>query len=113
MNPGKLNHRVTITYIPSVDDGQGGKTQRGQPETDLCTVWAEFQKPRTGVEIIQGAFASVITQVVRIRRRDDVNVGYTLIDGRRTYKITNVYDIDKEFTGLVVQEVSRRGNVPS
>lgn len=108
---GTLNHRITIVYTPRVPDGQGGYTQRGQVETDLCTVWAEFQTPKTGVEITQGAFASVITQVVVIRRRGDVNVGYKVVEGNRTYRITNVYDINREFTGLVVQEVSRRGDV--
>ena len=110
MNPGKLNHRVKITYVPSIDDGQGGKTQKGQTETELCSVWAMFEKPRTSTEVYQGGPASIVTQNVVIRRRDDVRAGYKLIDGAKTYRITNVYDVDTESTGLMVQEVSRRAS---
>lgn len=110
MNPGKLNHRVTIRYIPAVDDGQGGRTQRGQVLTELCKVWAEFEKPKTTTEIQQGGPVSVITQPVIIRRRDDVRVGYKLIDGRKEYEITNVYDLSTDKTVLVVKEVARRAS---
>lgn len=110
MNPGRLNHRVTIWYIPSADDGQGGRTQRGRVLTELCKVWAEFKRPKTSTEIQTGAPVSIVTQEVIIRRRDDIKIGYQLVDGANTYKITNIYYPDAESTGLMVEEVARRAS---
>lgn len=107
MNPGKLNKRITIRYYPVVDDGQGGRTTKGQVLTDLCTVWAEFMVPKATTDLKQGGFSSVLTYTVNIRYRDDVQMNYQLYAGIKVYKILHVYHPDREMTTLICQEVNR------
>lgn len=107
MSPGKLNKRITIRYYPVVDDGQGGRTTKGQALTDLCSVWAEFERPRATTDLQQGSFASVLTHTVNIRYREDVQMNYQLYAGTKVYKILHVYHPDREMTTLICQEVNR------
>jgi len=107
MNPGRLNHRITIRYLPMIDDKQGGKTTQGQVLTDLCTVWAEFWRPKATVDLQQGGFSSILTHTINIRFREDVQINYQVVDGSKIYKVLHVYPTGHDTTTLICQEVSR------
>ena len=90
-----------------IDDKQGGKTTQGQVLTDLCTVWAEFWRPKATVDLQQGGFSSVLTHTINIRFREDVQINYQVVDGSKIYKVLHVYRTGHDTTTLICQEVSR------
>lgn len=107
MNPGKLDQRITIRYLKTVEDLENEGNPPQKVLTDLCTVWAEFGKPKTTSDLQNGGFSSVLTHTVNIRYRDDVQMNYQIFVGTKIYKVLHVYHTDREITTLICKEISQ------
>ena len=107
MNPGKLNQRITIRYLRTVEDLENKENPPQKVLTDLCTVWAEFGKPKTTSDLQNGGFSSVLIHTINIRYRDDVQMNYQISVGTKTYKVLHVYHTGREITTLMCKEISQ------
>lgn len=108
MNPGKLNHRITIYHnVPT-----GGKTALGAEEVSeqvLCTCWARLEQrygtlltPRTADTML-----SKTTHKITIRYNAAVTYGCWIIYQGRRFDIDYISDPDfsNRYLELFTQEV--------
>ena len=102
---GDYDKRVTIQHPVTVETGDGGG--REEEWTDLCTVWAQFTRPKVSTAVEQEGLVSVVTQEIDIRRREDILPGMKLLYGQQTFDILHVLTPFPEKTTLICQEVTR------
>lgn len=92
MNIGKLDKRVTLLK-PTYGKDHGFGAEKAWEE---IPVWAEFMRPRfTSGAIVGSGDTTVITQGIRIRRRE-IDKGWKVKYGSREY---NVLHIDESVPG--------------
>lgn len=101
LDPGKLQHRVTIQTLVSPTDSSGDP-QRGEqgelidPEwTDVATVWAAIE-PLSAREFVQSAaMQSQVVARITIRQRAGITAAMRVVHGSKVYNVEGVLS-DKE-----------------
>ena len=104
MNPAKRDRKINIERPVTAPDGMGGRSKTWEV---VCSVWAEFKKPRTQTAMVQGGVAAVVTQEMTIPRNDEIAVGCRVREGTREFKIIGVGYNDRRYMTLVCEEVVR------
>jgi SPP1 family predicted phage head-tail adaptor len=101
LDPGKLQHRVTIQALVSPTDSNGDPLRGEQGElldpewTDVATVWAAIE-PLSAREFIQSsAMQSQVTARITIRARAGITPAMRAVHGSKVYNIEGVLP-DKE-----------------
>jgi SPP1 family predicted phage head-tail adaptor len=99
---GELNRHITLIKFPETADGRGG---RKRTPVTVATVWAKFLVPRFAEEVTQGGLSLLITQGVEIRKRTDIERGWRVKEGTRTYDVIHVDRSSNYKTVLTLKEV--------
>ena len=103
MNPGTLNHRITLKECVA------GQDTIGQPIntwTDVATVWASILHQK-GIEAIKsGANTSIVHASLRIRYRVGVTAAMRAHHGATVYQIKAVLPHGKEQIDLVCEVIN-------
>ncbi|WP_342045983.1 phage head closure protein [Bacillus sp. OTU530] len=92
MNPGKLNKRIVLQKLATVDDGAGGSEESWQ---DTSSVWALIQ-PLQGRELYQAQQINTeLTHRITIRYREDVNASMRIMYNNREFTIDSIVNIEE------------------
>lgn len=98
----RMRWRITMLQPVKTPDGMGGSKLTYQA---AGKVWAEFRNPSTKEMTAIGTVISDLVRLISIRRRTDIKRGWRVQNDGRTYDVLHTYDIDRETTMLICQEV--------
>lgn len=93
LDPGQLNHRLTLEAPQETSDGQGGVTRGWTAQGEI---WAHIE-PVTGPSFtdMAGGERAVVTHRIFMRHRSGVVAGQRLRKGARRFHIRLVRDPDE------------------